>query len=200
MPKLKLDDDVFDATELDVEYEDRDFSEYDGEIPRSGTILNGQIKKVWFTISQNDNPMFRVLTEAQGNEGDSAEFNGLGVWDNVTFTPKAAFRYQPFLALFGLTIADVKQRTVVGDEDNIGQPVEKIKNWSPDTKAARCRIVIKREKYEGEFQARVRKYMPLEDGADWDAETGEVKGSGSGKKGKAAKGGKGKKGKGENPF
>jgi hypothetical protein len=198
MPKLKLSDDVFNEKELDVEYEDRgDFNEYDGDIPSSGTILSGVIKRLWFSISQNDNPMFRVLVEAQGNTGDEAVYNGLGVWDNVTFTPKAAFRYQPFLALFGLTIADVKGRTIVGDEDNVGQPVEKVKNWVPGTKSARCRMVIKREKYEGEYTARVRKYMPLDSGHDWDEKTGEVSGAKSSKKAKSKKG---KKGKDDNPF
>lgn len=162
MPKIKLGDE-FKTDDLDVEYnEDGGYQEYEGEIPPRGAILAGRVKRVWYTISSNDNPMLKVIWEAEGNKGDSKKFDGLGIFDNVTFTPKAAFRYMPFLKLFGVTLADVKNKMIGGEEDNMGNPVEKIGSWSIDSDRSRCNVLIKREKYDGEIQARVAKYMPFD--------------------------------------
>jgi hypothetical protein len=103
-----------------------------------------------------------VIWEAEGNKGDNEQYNGLGIFDNVTFTPKAAFRYMPFLKLFGVSLVDVKTKMIGGLEDNMGNPVEKIGSWTIDSDRSKCNVLVKREKYNDEIQARIGRYMPYD--------------------------------------
>lgn len=172
MPKLKVTDDELDVEELeDAEYnEDGDFEDYSGEQPPKGTILRGFIKKMWWTYSQNDNPMLKILFVADGNTGDLEEYNGLPVWENAVLIPSVKFRWQPFLDTFGLTIRDVKTKLYVSaDDDNQGAPIEKIGKWEPG-EDARCRIVTKRERYQGEWNTKVSKWLDDEEAADEEEE------------------------------
>jgi hypothetical protein len=196
--KLKVTN--FDEKALDeAEYTDReDFAEYEGELPPRGTILNGRIKRVWATMSSNNNFMFKTLFEAEANGGDLAQYNGLPIWDNITFVETAAFRYKPFLMIFGLKVKDVKSRIDVTDDENetLGRSVSKIATWEPGSDDSRCQVSTKRRRYEGDWQVNVGRYLPFDADA-WDEDAGS---NGSGKKKDKAKK-KGKKGKSEeDPF
>lgn len=163
MPKLKLSKNDFDVKELDVEWSEDDFEDYDGEQPPTGTVLRGVIKKIWWTYTQADEtPMLKVLWTAKGNKGDLAEYNGLPIWDNIVFSPKAAFRYGPFLQAVGITLNDVYSKTFVADEDdNVGAPVEKIGSLVPGD--ADVTVVTKRRKWQGEWQVNVSKYLSADE-------------------------------------
>jgi len=166
MGKLKLGRDDFDINELDVEWEDSDYATYDGDIPPNGTTLSGHIKKMWWSYTSEEKPMLKVLFVARDNEGDEKEFDGLPVWENITFTPSAAFRYGPFLEAFGLTLKDVRDKTYVKDEDdNLGAPIEKIATLVPGDEAM-ATIITGRERYQGEWQARIKKWVMEEDEED----------------------------------
>jgi hypothetical protein len=166
MPKMKLTDDEFDPDELDVEYEGNQFERYDGDIPKTGTILTARVTKMWWTQSGDGDSMIKALVVAEQNDGSKDEYNGLPVWENLTFITRAAFRYQPFLENFGVTLKEIKNKMMVAnDDDNIGTPIESIGGWEPGSDDALCRIVIKRERYNGEWSARidVDGWMPYEE-------------------------------------
>jgi ribosomal protein S16 len=164
VPKLKLSNDEFDPDELDVEYDDTSYETYDGEVPKTGTLVTARVTKCWWTYSQNDNPMIKAIAVAEDGDNGLEEYDGLPIWENITFTPSAAFRYQPFLRAFGLTLKDVKTKTIVADEeDNLGTPIEKIGTWKPGSDDALCQIVIKKDRYDGEWQAKVGKILPYDE-------------------------------------
>lgn len=176
MAKMKWEDDDIDWRGLhEEEYSEDDFVEYDGETPPANTLLDGDIKKIWLAESQAGNKMFKVVFEAAGNEGDLKEYDGYGVWDNVVFTSKEAkFRWQPFLDMLGITLRDIKAKTIVGEEDNVGLVVEKIgKVDFTSPVPARIRTGIeKKGEYKGE--GRIAKWLPAlddeEDDEDLDDE------------------------------
>jgi|HubBroStandDraft_5_1064220.scaffolds.fasta_scaffold00014_23 hypothetical protein len=165
MPRMKVPDDEINLDELEsAEYSDEDFGNYEGEQPPKGTILVGVVKKIWWTYTQNNDPMLKVLWEADGNIGSREKFNGCPVWDNIVLNAKGKFRWKPFLDALGLTLRDIKSNMVLAsDDDNMGAPIEKIGKWSPDTDSAFCRVVTGRERYNDEWQVRVSKYLEYED-------------------------------------
>lgn len=174
MPKLKGEDLAgFDPEELDVEWSETDFDTYEGEDPPSGTVLKGHVKKLWWTYASDETPMIKVLWVASGNVGSNAEYNGLPVWDNLVFKPSAAFKYGPFLQATGVTLRDIKTRTIVAeDDDNMGAPIEKIGKFAPG-EDAECGIVTKREKYQGNWSTKVGKFIEQPDDEDDDEDEPE---------------------------
>lgn len=145
----------------DEEYsDDGDFDEYDGEFPPKGTLLKGDITKVWLADSQSsDNTMFKVLFVADGNEGDKEEYNGCPIWDNVVFTsPGAKFRWQPFFDALGVTLKSVKGGTIVGEEDNVGTVVDSIGSVKFPAPVMVKTDIEKKGEYKG--QVRVGKWLP----------------------------------------
>src|SRR5271165_2556708 len=151
MPRLKIDDADLDIDELeDAEYnEDGDFEPYDGPEPPASTILVGLAKRMWWAYSSNNNPMIKVLFVAEDNVGDREKYNGWSTIDNVTLISTVKFRWKPFVDAFGLTIADVKKKTFVEDDDDrFGAPISKIGDFVPGSDAAWCRVLTKREYYE----------------------------------------------------
>jgi hypothetical protein len=155
---LKIEDDELDVEELDVEYEDGDFAKYNGEIPPDGTVLNGQVAKMWWTYSGDGTAMLKVLVIA--DEDTSGEYAGLPCWENFVLKPTAAFKYQPFLHHFGLTVADVKKKTYVAEnDDKNGAPIEKIGKFKPGSDDALCAFIVSREKYDGKWSAHVGEWL-----------------------------------------
>jgi hypothetical protein len=174
MPKLKATETGLDNLEEleEAEYQESTFSRYDGEIPPKDTILVAQIKKMWYTFSKNDDPMLVVLVEADENVGAKAEYNGLGIWERMVLTAPVKFRWQPFLDVIGVTIRDVKNKTVVADEDDSqGAPIEKIGDFEVGSDAAWVRVLTAREKYDGKLQAKVGQWLEYEEPAPTDEET-----------------------------
>jgi hypothetical protein len=164
MPRVKLSRDEFDVDALDVEWEESEFADYEGEIPPTGTMLLARVKKAWWTESSNGNSMIKALVVAEGNEDDLEDFNGLPTWDNITFVPSAAFRYGPFLRAMNLTLQDIQGGLYLAeDDDAVGSPIEKIKKWVPGSDDALVTIVIKRDRYQGEWQSKVSKYVAYEE-------------------------------------
>lgn len=167
MPRLKLDDKEFDPDELDVEYSDSDFQTYEGEIPPTGTMLLGRWTKLWWTYSGNGDPMIKALFVAEDNEDELEEYNGLPVWENLTFTPSAAFKYQPWLEVTGLSLALIKTKLYVAeDDDNIGTPIERIGTWKPGSDEAWAIVTVKKDRYNGAWQAKASKFSVAEEEAE----------------------------------
>ena len=183
---LKLKGSQFNPDALDIEPEQREgFGDPENDDPPKGTVLAGKITRIWATQSRNGDLMFVTIFRAEGNKKKLAQYNDLAIFERITFTPKAAFRYQPFLRLFGITLADVQKKTTVGDEEeNLGLPVEKIGKWVPGSDAAACRVVTARRFYKAgdRWTSEVGEWLP--------AEGGEAASNGAGKAGKAGKDGK----------
>jgi hypothetical protein len=163
MAKLQLDDDVFNMDELDEAEVSEDYVKYDGPVAPKNTILAGHLKKVWTSRSTAGNLMLVNLFIAEGNAGDKAKFNGMPLFDRVTFTPKARFHWDPYLAAFGITLKDIQKKIDIGDEEeNNGNPVNKIAKFKPGEDAA-CRVLASRSKYEGEIRNEVSKWLPADE-------------------------------------
>src|ERR1700691_4350988 len=135
MPKLKVDDKELNVKELEAaEFkEGESYTSYDGDIPPKDTVLRSYVKKMWWTYTGNDDPMLKVLVESGENEGDDEQYDGLPMWENMALTAGAKFKWAPFLEWAGLTIRDVKTKTIVEDEDdpNMGAPITKIGDFEP---------------------------------------------------------------------
>jgi len=171
MPRLKISDNELPIDELEeAEYSEDEYEDYDGEDPPKGTILWGYIKKMWWTYTQNEDPMIKVLFIAAENPGDLAEYDGCPIWENAALTAAAKFKWAPLLRVLGLTIRDVKTKTVVASQDdesmNGAAPIEKIASWGGpgvDSDDAYLRVVIGRERYNGEWQTRIGKWLEWEE-------------------------------------
>lgn len=171
MPKLKIEDDELDVEALEsAEYEES--SRYHGEIPPKGTVLRGRISKMWWTYTQSDDPMLVVLFVAEDNEGKTAKYNGLPVWERLPLTAKAKFKWAPFFEVIGLTIRDVKTKTVVADEDDerFGAPITKIGMFEPGEDVSWVRLITGTHKYEGAPQVDADVWMEYEETEEEEAE------------------------------
>lgn len=169
---MKVDDKELDIKELEAaEYEEgSSYTTYDGELPPKGTQLRAFVKKMWWTYTGNDDPMLKVLVEAGDNEGDLEEYDGLPMWENLALTAGAKFKWAPFLDNFGLTIRDVKTKTIVGEEDDErmggAAPIQKIADFEPGSEDAWCEIITSRERYNGNWQAHVAEWLVLGEDAE----------------------------------
>lgn len=169
MPKLRAEDTAdLDVEELeDAEYSTEQFTSYKGDIPEDDTVLRAYVKAMWWTKTSNGSSMIKVLVEADENEDELEEYNGLPCWENMALTTGAKFKWAPFLEHFGLTIRDVKSKTIVAaEDDNIGAPITKIATFVPGSDESWCRIVVSREKYEGKWQAHVREWLEYDEDED----------------------------------
>jgi hypothetical protein len=119
--------------------------------------------------------MFKVLFEAQDNEGDRKVYDGLPLWDNVLWAlPQCKFMWQPFLDSLGFTIADIRQRMIIGEEDNVGIVVDKIGKVAFPADIRVVTGVETKGEYKGKIT--VAKYLapPDIDDVDEDDEDGET--------------------------
>jgi hypothetical protein len=184
MPKLKRDDVAdLDVDALDeVEYDDSEFQSYGGEVPPVGTELKGFLKSLWWTRTavkadgSGDDPMLKALWVAAENEGDEEEYNDCPFWMNLPLIPSAKFRWAPFLDVYGITLRDLKNKTYVSsDEDQFGAPIERIDTFRPGEESddAWCRVVTGRERYDGEWQARVKSWLPWDEADEAEPEDEE---------------------------
>lgn len=180
MARMKWGNDIDWRGLQNEEYEEsEDFESYEGPVPPSNTLLRGVIKKAWIADTANEDPMIKVLFEAQGNDGEKKKYNGCPIWDNILFSmPQVKFRWQPFFDAIGITLADLKNKTLVGDsDDNVGTPILKIGAvaFNNDKKPVEISVKTKREEYKGETQVRVGRWVAAkpedpDDDEDWDDE------------------------------
>jgi hypothetical protein len=172
---LKPTNDEFDPEALDVEWDDSNYDTYDGEQPPSGTALLVNISKLWWTYASDDTPMLKVLMLAEGNDNGKEEYDGLPVWDNLTFKTSAAFRYGPFLEATGFTLQDIKKKMKVEDEDERnGAPIAAIGSFKPDNgEDSLIGIVTKRERYNGQWQVKAGQYLTADEIAEMEEESEE---------------------------
>jgi hypothetical protein len=127
------------------------------------------VKKMWWTYTSNDDPMLKVLVEAGENPESLEEYDGLPMWENMALTASAKFKWAPFLEWAGLTIRDVKTKTIVEDQDdpNMGAPITKIADFEPGSDESWLRVVVARERYNGNWSAHVKEWLPYDEaGAD----------------------------------
>ena len=175
MPKLKMEPgDLANIKELEeAEYEAG--ARYQGEVPPTGTMLSFRVTKIWWTYTENDDPMLKVLSVAEDNPGDLEEYDGLPCWDNMALTTGAKFKWDPFLDHFGLTIRDVKAKTMVdSDDDNIGAPITAISKWKPGSDAATFVGVVSKERYNGKWQGHIAEWLDADTELDEEEEEEEA--------------------------
>jgi len=176
MPRLKIEDDEFNADELDeAEYESGSYERYTGEEPPKDTVLRGYVKSMWWGYTAKDDPMVKVLFIADGNTGAEEEYNGCPIWENYPLIKIAKFKWGPFFQQFGLTARLFKTKMYVAeDDDNIGAPIEKVGTFVPGEEStdAWCRVLTTREKYNGKWQTHVAEWM--DDAEDDDEDEEEV--------------------------
>lgn len=174
---MKVPDEVMDLDELEAaEYtEGQTFTKYDGEPPPKDTKLSMKVEKIWWTYTQNDDPMLKVILIADGNVGEEEQYEGCDIWDNITLNPKGKFRWKPFIDALGIKLADIKNKMVLDENDDpkMGAPVLKIGNWVPNTDAAYLTVITGREKFNGEWQTRAAEYLEYEDPEDEEEEPEE---------------------------
>jgi hypothetical protein len=152
MPRMKwgIDDD------LPEDWEESDFEPYDGPEPPANKLLNGEVKKMWAATFSSGNEGLVVLFQADGNRGDRAKYDGWSTWERIPLIASMNWKYGPLLEALGITLDDVKRRTVVAEEDdNVGTPIIKIgKLKFPKA----CSVITKREKNGDDFEARAGKF------------------------------------------
>lgn len=154
MPRLRWSDVDFD--DLPEEWDESGFEPYDGDQPPAGTVLNGEIDRMWYAVFSSGKEGLKVSFKAKGNRGDKEEYDGWGCLDNVSLQPNTAFRYGPLLEVLGITLDDLRRYTVVADDDDqIGTPIIKIGKVKFPVP---CSIITKSEKYDGERLAKVKTY------------------------------------------
>ena len=181
MPRLRIEDDELDVDELEnAEWdESKKFDKYEGEIPPKDTVLVGYLKNAWWTETQAGDRMIKVLWIADGNTGDEEEYNGCPFWENLALTASSKFKWAPFFRQFGLTVKMVKTQTMIAeDDDNVGAPITRIGKHFIPGEDTRCGIITGREKYNGQWQARVAEWMDedeaLEDEEELDEDEEEM--------------------------
>lgn len=165
MPKLRAEDVAgLDIDELEAAEYNEDYVSYSGEVPPADTVLGGYVKSMWWTYTQNDDPMLVVLWVADENEGKLEKYNGLPCWERLALTTGAKFKWAPFLNHFGIALRDVKTKTIVGAEDeSFGAPITKIGAFVPGSDDAWCRVVTTREQYNDKWQAHVRSWLDYDE-------------------------------------
>jgi len=163
MTKLNLKGVDFRPEELDDAEVGEEYEPYDGPLAPRNTILAGYAKKMWVKKSDSGHLQVVNLFIADDNAGDKAVYNGMAIFDRVTFTPKAAFHYKPWLTAFGFkSVGAVAKADVSDDDENNGTPVNKIGKFRPGDDA-RCRVLIGVDRYEGEKRNVVGKWLPAEE-------------------------------------
>lgn len=188
MAKMKFSkNDDIDWAGLDEEEFDPDddggFVAYDGEIPPAGILLKGDVTKLWLVKSQAGDWMYKALFIADcGHDTDSdglceedckyAEYNGCPIWDNVLWSlPQVKFKWGHFLNGMGITLKDIRAKTVVDDEeDNIGLPVKKV---GVSKLPYPMQVITARGKFEGKTKPEVKKWVLAGDEVDDDDDDDE---------------------------
>jgi len=164
------------VAELDaIEYSTETFDSYDGEVPPKDIELLGYVRKMWWTRTQNGDPMLKILWLAAENTDDLEEYNGCPFWLNYALIGGAKFRWAPFLDNFGITLKDVKTKTDVADKDDQnGAPINKIARFRPGEEfdEAWSYIITDRERYNGEWKPAVKSWLTLDE-AEEDADEAE---------------------------
>jgi len=161
MAKMKFKRTEFDPKALDAPYDPGERRQnYLGEIPKTGTPLNMRVTKAWMTLSSGGDQQTKLLLIAEQNDGKYEEFNGLPVWEPLTWSKPSARRYMAFLTNFDLTTHDVfSSMDVEVEDDNVGTPINSIADWEVGSDDALCRVIIKRDRnLDGDLVAKV----------DWD--------------------------------
>lgn len=103
-------------------------SEYIGELPPPRKALAGEITKIYVDITQNGNPILKVLYRASAESG----YEGFTAWDNVTLTAKAAFKWKPLVEALGITVSDLARRTVTDENEVTGAGTRVVRIGSLD--------------------------------------------------------------------
>jgi hypothetical protein len=178
MAKMKFKRDEFDPKALDAPYDPGERRQnYLGEVPKTGTPLNMRVTKAWMTLSKDGSQQTKLLLIAEQNDGKYEEFNGLPVWEPLTWSKPSARRYMAFLTNFDLTTHDVfNSMDVEVEDDNVGTPINSIADWEVGSDDALCRIIIRRDRnLDGELVAKVDwdGWLPFEEPEETDEEPEE---------------------------
>lgn len=156
MPRMKW---GADFDELPEDWKDSDFEPYDGPTPPSNKLLNGEVKKMWAATFASGNEGVVVLFEASGNTGEKEKYNGWSTFERIALIPSQNWKYGPLFEALGITLQDVRAKTVVAEEDdNVGTPIKKI-GMLKFPKA--CAVITKREGTGNDVEARAGKFAAV---------------------------------------
>lgn len=123
-------------------------SEYIGELPPARKALAGEITKIYVDVTQNGNPILKVLYRASAESG----YDGFTAWDNVTLTAKAAFKWKPLVEALGVSVNDLASRTVTDPNEETGAGTRVVRIGSLDLSGDNTVPVyfgVKYRKYNG---------------------------------------------------
>lgn len=129
-------------------------TEYIGELPPPRMALAGEIAKIYCDVTQNGEPVFKVLYRASIESG----YDGFTAWDNVTLTAKAAFKWKPLVDAFGITVAELATGTVTDPNDESGAGTRVVRIGSLDLSGENTVPVffgVKYRRYAGVMQTDV---------------------------------------------
>lgn len=121
---------------------------YIGELPPAGKALPGIIRRVFLTESSMGDPILKVLYEVT-----DGPYAGFTAWDNVTLNNKAAFKWQPFLRVLGVTPQELIRHTRVNADDvtDVGRRVLAIgeRDLSDDENPVGCHFGVQYRTFDG---------------------------------------------------
>lgn len=97
--------------------------EYIGDLPPARKALVGVISRIYLSETMTGDPILKVLYTAT-----EEKYAGFTAWDNVTLTPKAAFKWKPLVRALGVSVTDLATNTIINknEESNAGVRVVRI--------------------------------------------------------------------------
>lgn len=107
---------------LDISEADKEniLEGYNGKDLPSRLIGPGILSRIFITATEAGDPMLKVLYKST-----HPEYEGFPVWDNVTLTPAAAFKWAPFCELLSIDVSDLAtgMKVDTDSETSAGYPV-----------------------------------------------------------------------------
>lgn len=118
---------VFNISEGDLE---NILSDYDGPAPEANVLMRGVLSGMYLNLTKGNDPLLKVVYKC--TEGD---YKGFSVWDNVTITPKAAFKWWPLCEhVLKISVDELRTGLKLDRETHTaaGIQVERIGSWVND--------------------------------------------------------------------
>lgn len=100
---------------------------YNGPDLPARFIVQGELSRVYIDTTDNGDPMLKVLYKSTHKD-----YNGFPVWDNITLTPAAAFKWAPFCELVNIKTKELNTGIKVDTtkQTAAGYPVTHIGTWN----------------------------------------------------------------------
>lgn len=122
---------------------------YSGKDLPARLIGPGELSRVFITSTEAGDPMLKVLYKST-----HPDYEGFPVWDNVTLTPAAAFKWAPFCEdILNISTEELNSGIKVDtdNESSAGYPVYAIggRDFRTDTIEVQFSVVYRKHKETG---------------------------------------------------